>query len=163
MLGPNTGSVEMYRSAVLALKTEFSSREEVSARRTLCPCGRSGRGGGSPGGSTASRACPTAACRTPGKREPGQDRAIRTGPTGTDHPPRSGSTRSDNPCSWTPPGGSLRCPETKPAPGFKLSNFTERTGSLVDSPQQVGWVVNRPRTWGQRSCGTTEEELSKGI
>lgn len=53
----------------------------VSARRTLWSCDMSGKGGGSPEGSTASRAYRTAACRTPGKRRGNPVRRSRSGIT----------------------------------------------------------------------------------
>lgn len=92
----------------------------VSAWRTPCPCGRSGRGGGSPGGSTASRAGPTAACRTPGKERT----RIRTGPLGNG----GGGDRDTHLAVVTlkviilvhghHPEDLLAALGTKPAPGF---------------------------------------------
>lgn len=44
----------------------------------------------------------------------------------------------------------------------KKLHGTVRKFTSRGSPQQVGWVVNTPRTWGQKSCGTTQEALSEG-
>lgn len=60
-------------------KKKFKKSAGVSARRTLWSCDMSGKGGGSPEGSTASRAYRTAACRTPGKRRENSVSRSRSG------------------------------------------------------------------------------------
>lgn len=97
----------------------------ISVWRTLCSCDRSGRGDGSPAGSTVRQAYQTAAYRTPKGRGNQGERwspwnAYRGRKLGGHFrvkvlslicSPHIGSTQSDSPCSWTQRGGSPHCPE----------------------------------------------------